>query len=70
METSPRYIEYPVENTKETEEAPEINAVALINTDNTNNPTDTITQHGTTFETLCTQLPTSIKIEELHFEYQ
>jgi hypothetical protein len=70
METSPRCIEYPVENIKETEEAPEINTVALINTDNTNNRTGTITQHDTTFETLSTQLPINIKIEELHFEYQ
>jgi hypothetical protein len=30
METSPRCIEYPVENNKEGEEAPEPNTVALI----------------------------------------
>ena len=32
MEASPRCIEYPVENTTEPGEAPEINAVAVIPT--------------------------------------
>jgi hypothetical protein len=34
MDSSPRCIEYPVENNKETEEAPEIKTVALIPTNN------------------------------------
>ena len=34
MEASPRCIEYPVENNREAEEAPELNTVALIPTYN------------------------------------
>ncbi len=70
METSPRCIEYPAENNKEEEEAPVGNAIAIIRQDTNEQEPREIAQQQTTFEALCTQLPTHIKIEELHFEYQ
>ena len=70
MDSSPRCIEYPVENNKKTEEAPEIQTVALVPINNEVREPGEIAQYNTSFENLCTQLPTTIKIEELHFDYQ
>ena len=70
METSPRCIEYPVENDREEAEAPALNTVALIPTNNSDREPVEFASYDTAFEALCTQPPITIKIEELHFEYQ
>ena len=70
MDQSPRCIEYPAENNRETTETPQINTVAIFQQDTYEKEPSAIEQQQTTFEALCTQLPTHVKIEELHFEYQ
>jgi hypothetical protein len=54
METSPRCIEYPVENDREAEEAPELNTVALIPTNNGDREPVEFASYDTAFEALCT----------------
>jgi hypothetical protein len=54
METSPRCIEYPVENDREEAEAPALNTVALIPTNNSDREPVDFASYDTAFEALCT----------------
>jgi hypothetical protein len=54
METSPRCLEYPVNNTTGTTARPENNTLTVIDTNNTNTEPVEIAQYDTSFETLCT----------------
>ena len=54
METSPRCIEYPVEKNREAEEAPELNTVAFIPTNNEDREPAEFASYDPAFKALCT----------------
>lgn len=70
MEASPRILQLPAPyELSEEEEENNNNVIALRQ-----NPNEALTMlpfaiPETTFESLSTQLPTTVKIEELHFQY-
>ena len=54
METSPRCIDYPADNNRQGEDAPELNTVALIPTNNEDREPVEFASYNTAFKALCT----------------